>query len=311
MLKLRKKLEELGDYGSLLAFYGANRIFNLLPVNEAYRLGAGLGRLWLALDHRHRKVVVKNLELALGLKANSAESRQLQREIAEHLGQNLCELFLLRSPGSRRRLQENIELKGLEHLEKIRRRGSGAIIVSAHLGNWEISGLISQYLGCPIATVGKPIKSKPRLYAAISAGRELSGYTLLEKSGSAATLARKLKKGEFIGLLVDQRVRRRYRIWADFFGYRVPTTPAPAVLSRLSGCPIVPASTHRLRPLHHRIEILEPFQVPREGNSDEVIEEYTNRINAILEEQIKAHPAQWFWPHDRWRKINSDRVSSD
>ena len=306
MSKLKKKLEELGDYGSLLAFNGASRIFNLLPVNEAYRLGAGLGRLWLALDRRHRKVVEKNLELALGFEAKSSESRQLQKEIAEHLGQNLCELFLLQSPGGRRLLRDNIELKGLEHLEKIRRQDSGAIIVSAHLGNWEISGFVSHHLGKPIATVGKPIKGKPRLYNAISAGRKVSGYTLLEKSGSAGTLVRKLKKGEYIGLLVDQRVRRRYRIWADFFGYRVPTTPAPAVLSRLSGCPIVPACTYRLRPLHHRIEILEPFQVPREGKSDAVIEEYTNRINAILEQQIRAHPAQWFWPHDRWRKISSD-----
>jgi KDO2-lipid IV(A) lauroyltransferase len=306
MSKLKKKLEELSDRGALLAFNGASRVFNLLPVSEAYRLGAGLGRLWLALDHRHRKVIEKNLELALGLKAKSPGNRQLQKEIAEHLGCNLCELFMLQSPGGRRLLRENLEISGFEHLEKLAARNSGAIIISAHLGNWELSGMVFQNFSKPVATVGKPIKNKPRLYNAISAGRAKTGYTMLEKSGSAGALARKLKSGGFIALLVDQRVRRRYRIWADFFGYQVPTIPSPAMLARLSGCPIIPAFSHRLRPLHHRIEFMAPIYVPQDGESRLIITAYTNRLNRIIEERIRAHPAQWFWPHDRWRKINSD-----
>ena len=303
---------DLGDRAALFVFKTATRFFNLLPAAATARLGAGLGRLWLALDRRHRKVVEKNLHLALGLEPGSPESNRLQKAIAEHLGTNLAELFLLAGQGSGSRLlKKNMRIRGAEHLLAAAAGGCGVIIVSAHYGNWEMAGLLSDEVGLQVATVGKPIKGKPRLYREIAGIRESTGFTLLAKSGSAGTLARRLKRGGVIALLVDQRVRKKYRIWADFFGYRVPTSPAPAVLARLSGSPIIPAFTIRRRPLHHEIVLGPPLTVPRDGEAGRVVAEYTNRINRIIEEQIRSCPAQWFWPHDRWRRIDTSQISSD
>ncbi|MCD6292396.1 MAG: lysophospholipid acyltransferase family protein, partial [Deltaproteobacteria bacterium] len=139
--------------------------------------------------------------------------------------------------------------------------------------------------------------------------RKEIGFIPVDKSGSAGTLVRNLKKGGVIALLVDQRVRRRLRIWSTFFGHQVPTIPSPAILARLSGSPIIPAFTTRIRPLHHQIIIGEPIIVPKTGNTREIVTDYTQQINQLIEKQIRACPAQWFWPHDRWQKIQP--VSSD
>ena len=297
------------DRGAVCCFKAADTIFNLLPAADAYRLGHQLARLWLTLDRGHRRIIEKNLNLALDLRPNTPASLQLQNEITQHLGFNLCEFFLLQNPACRQLLKKNLQITGLEHLLKAQKEGSGAIIVSAHFGNWELAGFLSTFMQNPIATVAKPIKGKPRLYRAIEKTRQDIGFIPIDKSGSAGSLIRNLKKGGIIGLLVDQRVRRRLRIWSPFFGHQVPTIPSPAVLARLSGSPIIPAFTTRLRPLHHQIMIEEPIFVPRTGNSREVIADYTRRLNRLIEKQIRDCPAQWFWPHDRWQKIqpiNSD-----
>jgi KDO2-lipid IV(A) lauroyltransferase len=299
----------LSDAGALFAFKTATTIFNAMPAAEAYKLSSQLVRLWLTLDRRHRQVIEKNLDLALQLEAGSPASIALQAEISQNLGYNLCELFLLQNSAYRRLFQKNLQITGLQHLTPILEKNSGAIIVGAHFGNWELAGFLSSVIQKPITGVAKPIKSKPRLYAAIEKTRQEVGLHTVDKLGSAGSLVRLLKKGGIVALLADQRARRRYSIWAPFFGHQVATIPSPAVLARLSGSPILPAFLSRIRPLHHRLVIEKPIVVPKTGDNREVIAEYTGRINEILENQIRRNPAQWFWPHDRWRKIkplNSD-----
>ena len=305
-MNIAKITAEWGDSGSVCCFRAASYLFNLLPTADAYKLGHQFARLWLTLDRGHRRIIEKNLDLALNLRPNTPQAQQLQNEITQHLGFSLCEFFLLQNPAYRRLLKKNLQISGLEHLLKAENEGSGAIIVSAHFGNWELAGFLSTFMKNPIATVAKPIKGKPNLYAAIEKTRKEVGFIPVNKGGSAGTLVRNLKKGGVIALLVDQRVRRRLRIWSPFFGHQVPTIPAPTVLARLSGSPIIPAFTTRIRPLHHQIVIEEPIFIPRTGNSREVVAEYTHRLNRLIEKHIRNCPAQWFWPHDRWRRINSD-----
>ena len=299
----------LSDAGALFAFKSATTIFNVLPAAEAYKLGTLLTRLWLRLDRRHRQVIEKNLALTLQLEAGSPAALKLQAEISRNLGYNLCELFLLQNAAYRKLLQKNLQITGLDNLSPVLTENSGAIIVGAHFGNWELAGFLSKVIKKPITGIAKPIKNKPRLYGAIEKTRQEVGLHTVDKIGSAGALVRILKKGGIVALLADQRARRRYSIWSPFFGHQVATIPSPAVLARLSGSPILPAFLSRIRPLHHQLVIEEPIIVPRTGNSREIIADYTERINKILEQQIRRYPAQWFWPHDRWRKIklvNSD-----
>jgi len=309
MKKILRLPASLSDAGALFAFKSASAIFNALPAVDAYKLGLQLVRLWLTLDRRHRQIIEKNLELALQLEAGSPDSIALQAEISQNLGCNLCELFLLQNRSYQRLMLQNLQFSGQQHLAPIIKNNSGAIIVGAHFGNWELAGFLSKITQKPVTGVVKPIKGKPRLYAAIEKARQEIGLRTIDKLGSAGTLVRILKKGGFVGLLADQRARRRYSIWSPFFGHQVATIPSPAVLARLSGSPIVPAFISRIRPLHHRMTIGEPIVVPKTGDNREVIAEYTDLINGIIEKQIRQNPAQWFWPHDRWRKIKP--VSSD
>ena len=309
MKKLIRLPESWSDAGALFGFKAATTMFNALPAANAYKLGHQLVRLWLTFDRSHKHIIEKNLELALQLEAGTPASLKLQAEIRQNLGYNLCELFLLQNPAYQRLLKRNLQITGLQNLNTSVAENSGVIVVGAHFGNWELAGFMSSVLQKTITGVAKPIKRKPRLYAAIEKTRQEVGLQTVNKSGSAGTLVRILKKGGVVALLADQRARRRYRIWSPFFGHQVATIPSPAVLARLSGSPIIPAFLSRIRPLHHQLVIEKPLIVPKTGDNRKIVAEYTERLNKIIEKHIRRNPAQWFWPHDRWRNIKP--VSSD
>ncbi|MCK5915452.1 MAG: hypothetical protein KAG92_04885, partial [Deltaproteobacteria bacterium] len=169
-----------GDRASLRCFKLASTVFNLLPAADAYKLGHQLIRLWLTFDRKHQRVIEKNLEIALQLEPKSPASMKLQTEISQNLGSTLCEFFLLQNPACRRLLQQNLQITGLEHLNQAQADKSGAIIVSAHFGNWELAGFLSTLMRKPITTVAKPIKGKPHLYAAIERTRREVGFVPLD-----------------------------------------------------------------------------------------------------------------------------------
>ena len=227
MKKLIRLPESWSDAGALFGFKTATAVFNALPAADACKLGQQLVRLWLTFDRNHKQIIEKNLELALQIKAGSSASLELQTEINYHLGCNLGELFLLQNPHYRRLIQQNLQITGLQHLNKTITENSGAIVVGAHFGNWELAGLMASVIQKPITGVAKPIKGKPRLYAAITKTRQQVGLITVDKSDSAGTLVRILRKGGIVALLADQRARRRYRIWSPFFGQQVATIPSP------------------------------------------------------------------------------------
>ena len=105
-MKSLKIPADWGDCGSIGLFKAANALFNLLPADDAYRLGHQLARLWLTFDRGHRHIIEKNLDLALQIKPGSPHAKQLQTEITQHLGYNLCEFFLLQNPACRRLLKK-------------------------------------------------------------------------------------------------------------------------------------------------------------------------------------------------------------
>ncbi|MCK5682011.1 hypothetical protein KAI46_14490, partial [bacterium] len=156
MKKLINFPDSWGDSGTLFCFKAATTIFNALPAAEAYKLGHQLARLWLTFDRNHQRIIEKNLNLALKIDPTSPAGAELQKEITKHLGFSLCEFFLLQNPSWRRLLKQNLQITGLEHLKQAQAENSGAIIVSAHFGNWELAGFLSTFMQKPIATVAKP-----------------------------------------------------------------------------------------------------------------------------------------------------------
>jgi KDO2-lipid IV(A) lauroyltransferase len=111
-----------------------------------------------------------------------------------------------------------------------------------------------------------------------------------------------LSQNRLVGILIDQRAKRSEGIWADFFGKKVPTTPALAVLAMRSGSPVLPVFMIRNGFQKHRLLIKEPLELIHTSDIKKDVETNTQLFNHTLESMIRQYPDQWFWVHRRWER---------
>ena len=180
-------------------------------------------------------------------------------------------------------------------------RDTGAIILTAHLGNWELFAYAHALLGHPVTVIHRSLRNT-RVDDAILAVRALAGTRSIAKKAAAREAIRGLHRHELVAIPGDQNQTRRYGVFADFFGLSASTTPGPARLAMLTGAPIVPAFLLRIGESHrHRLEFLPPIHLVDTGNREADIATNTALCNAAIESVLRAHPDQWIWFHKRWR----------
>ncbi len=268
-----------------------------LPERAAARLGRLFGRIAFAVDRRHRRVAVGNIEAALGLPP--ARALEVARRSFEHLGEVAAEMVrsprLLRGPGFARR----VEVRGREVIERARASGRGLVIATAHLGNWEIAGHGVALLGHPFHVVSRALDN-PLIGRRVYEMRQASGYTLLDKRGSSGDIASLLRKGHVVAVISDQRSGKN-GILVPFLGRPALTNLAPAMLALRTRSPLATASIRRLPGGRHVIEIEPPIEAAPSGDLRSDLERLTTLVNERIGARIRASPEQYLWAHDRWR----------
>jgi KDO2-lipid IV(A) lauroyltransferase len=260
------------------------------------RLGAWAGRragdlAWLLLSGR-RRVVLENLRRAFGNRP-AAELGRIGRGSFQHLGMTAAELCAaaFRAPGP---LLARVELGGLEHLDAALARGRGALVVSAHYGNWEILPACIVGAGHRGAVVVR-VQGHPLLEALVTRARRKGGYALIDKRQGLRAILGTLRDGGVVGMLLDQNATRAEGLFVPFFGHPASTSRGLALIARRSGAPVLPAFIRRTAPGRHRLEIEPPL--PEGGDAAAL----TARVNAAIEAAIRRAPEQWLWMHRRWR----------
>ena len=219
------------EYNSFIAKISAKHIAGL---------GKLLGSFAYFIDVPHRRIVRRNLEFT-----HPDWSRQKIKEISRGVFQNFgitflefCQLATL----SREAVLNRIRLVGTENLKAALDGKKGLIIVSAHLGNWEM-GL--QYFCChlqkPILGVAKKIRFAP-LNRWVHNLRTRFGIKIIYKKGALPEMRKALSQGGVLVLLVDQS-RRSEGVDVTFFNHKVTTTPAAAFLAIRCRCRVLP--THQ------------------------------------------------------------------
>lgn len=178
--------------------------------------------------------------------------------------------------------------------------GRPALIFTAHLANWELAAVAAKALGLPTAVVYR-LPNNPLAAAAILRIRgELMGRLIRTRPQAGLEMAAALRRGESVGMLVDQRFGRGVEV--AFFGRGCTANPSLARLARRFDCPVFGVRVIRLPEGRFRLSLTGPVELPCDDTGRIDVAGATQAITAIVEGWIRENPGQWLWFHRRWRR---------
>jgi KDO2-lipid IV(A) lauroyltransferase len=257
-----------------------------------------LSRLGYALSFRYRRLMMQNLELAFGTEKTRSERKRIARLCFLNLGYafaEFCRIPFL----SKDNLAEFVQVEHFENAQEALEAGKGLILLSAHLGNWEMSGPSGTLLGLPLTLVVRPMDN-PHADAIITRIRMCHGTGIIHKKGAALGAVRALKAGKAVGILLDQRARRG-AVVTKFMGHDAPTTMVPALIALSTGARIVPVFCIRVRPGVLKLVFEKAVEMEVTGDRDYDAAINTQRLQDIIERYVRTYPEQWLWPYHRWK----------
>jgi KDO2-lipid IV(A) lauroyltransferase len=268
-----------------------------LPHRLLLGLGKALGALLDAAGVR-RDVALANLAQAFP-ERDEAWRRGTLRAFYDHLGLLVAEF--LRAPYlPPEKLDALVEVDGFERFLPEYEKGQGAIVVTAHFGNFELLGSFFSRRGMPITAITKRL-SKNFANAFWLEQRRRAGLREVPDSGSIRDIFKVLRAGQILAVMIDQNMIPRRAIFAPFFGKMAATTPAPAVFAERTGAPVFMALMHRLPGGRHRVTVEGPIPFDRTGDRDADVAAFTTKLNRALERHVREEPASWYWVHRRWK----------
>jgi len=270
-------------------------LFAMLPLDRASAVGGWLARMIgprLAVS----RVARRNLGHAFPDKS-AAEIGAIVVGMWDNLGRVAAEYPHLgkidvTDPEGR------VEVVGVEHVERLRDDDMCGIFVSAHLGNWEIASLGAIQNGVPLTQIYRAANN-PYIEPLLRRLRApVGGANFPKGAAGAKQLIKALRRGDHLGMMIDQKLNEGIAV--PFFGRHAMTAPAPAQLALKFGCPIVPARVERLEGAHFRLTVYPPLNLAVSGDRQADLAAAMGRINALIEDWIRARPEQWLWLHRRW-----------
>lgn len=281
----------------LAAMLVVSRRVRALSRPAALRFGTRLGNTAYRVAGSKRKRALKNLRLAYGDTLDDAQRDKLVREVFQHFGR--CIVDFLHVPSiPLNEFSRLVTSEGWEHVEKGMAHGKGIVLVTAHIGNWEVLGRwLAQMQELPLTVVARePPDEAFATY--VRQIREGSGFTVLNKGQSARDLLRVLRRQEAICLLPDQNSGD---VFAPFFGIPAGTVAGPASLAFHTGAPLVPIYCLQMPDGSYHVFCLPPIDTHSSGNKEADTVRVMTEVNRTLEEVVRRYPSQWLWLHNRWK----------
>ncbi len=277
-----------------LALRLAFTLLGWLPVDAASNFGGLLGRNIgprLPVSARARR----NLRLVFP-EISAAEMERIVAGMWDNLGRVAAEyphIGEIAAPESGR-----IDWLDTAPVRAMRDRGTAGILVSAHLGNWEVMTAAAIRRGLDMTIIVRE-PNNPFVRPLIERLRGVAGGVRASKGlpGAKAALDA-LRQGRVLGLLCDQKMNDGVAV--PFFGIEAMTPAAPAQLALRFGCPLVPVRVERLGPGRFRLASFEALALPDSGDRQADTIAVMTALNEILEGWIRDRPEQWLWLHRRW-----------
>jgi Kdo2-lipid IVA lauroyltransferase/acyltransferase len=271
----------------------------LLPRRVARAVGAAIGAIAFSALGRLRRVGIRNLELAFP-EMTAADRVATLRSEYRNLGFLLAE-FCKMPDYTAVTVSRFIRYEGLENYLAARERGKGVLVLTGHLGAWELSSFYHSLMGMPMGMVIRRLDN-PLVDAFVNRIRCQHGNRVIHKDDFARGLIASMRAGETVGILMDTNMTPPQGVFVPFFGMLACTASGMARIVAKTGAAVVPGfllweESERRYVLHFGEEL----QVVRTGDAEQDALANTASFTAAIERYIRQYPEQWLWLHRRWK----------
>ncbi len=246
-----------------------------------------------------REVIDRNLGIAFPGEAQLSLRSKLVGGCYRHLGMLFLDVLLVLGP-FRRHCERNGMIRGFENWQSARAQGRGILLLASHVGNWEIMAATGALNGIDGLLVTKHLKPE-WLHRAIEAGRLTCGVKGTYEPRTLRDVLAHLKRNGTVGFVLDQFTGAPVGVRVPFFGVPVGTHTALATLAKRTGAPVLPVVNFRTADGRQIIEIGKPVPWESHPNPAEELARNTARYVGIIEADVRAHPDQWLWTHQRFK----------
>ena len=278
-------------YLNLIGFFT-----HLLPRRFMLWLAILVGSFYWAVMKRDREMVNRNLSQIL---ENPADRRKTVRRTFVHYAKYLVDYTQMDLLRKKNFSSLVYEFQGKEHIDQSLARGQGTIILTAHLGNWEMGGVFLTLLGYDLNVITAPdVAVRLQNYRTrLRQGQKIKVITLNDTLSSSLAVLKALKVNELVALLGDRELLGK-GIAVNFFGQRVYFPVGPALLAHLSEAPLIPTFVLMGKDSKYLCLAEPPLPLQRTGNRDEDLAVNAQRIADVMEKFIRSYPDQWFTFYD-------------
>lgn len=276
----------------------AEFLAHLLPRRPAYGLARRIGDLYALFDRRGREAVMSNLRRIhehRGLRLSDGELRALARQTFLNFAKYLVDFFKFLHPRPEvlQRVLQYGEVPQM--LDRLLAHRKGVVIVSAHLGNWELGASALAARGYRFNVVTLRV-ADPKLNALYHQQREARGLRAIPVGRAARECVAALQRNELVGLVADRDFSAA-RDTIEFFGRPARLPRGPAKLALATGAPLLPVFMIR-RPDDTFAYVLEEPIWAEKGR--DTVETVMRRLVPALERVIGRYCDQWFLFHNLW-----------
>jgi KDO2-lipid IV(A) lauroyltransferase len=293
-------LAHRAEYYAMRATIGALRA---LPWEMACRMGEKLGELGYRPLGIRKRVVEKQIAAAFPNLSHEAVI-DLARESYRHLGRAFIETALLDSIGKQGVLDLVELVQGWEIVDDVMSKGRGAVMVTGHIGNWELAGAYMAARDIPIDAIVRGM-ANPLFDAYVNKARAAVGMTVVHDQEAVRRTPRSLRAGRAVAFVADQGVLGLASTYVPFFGRPAKTPRGAAVFALRFEVPVIFVVALRQPNGRFRI-VVERIEARRTDSMDRDVDAIVAAFTEHLEKWVREVPAQYFWQHRRWRRQPPD-----
>lgn len=250
---------------------------------------------------REREKTCANLKRVFGETLGEDQIRQCAKNVFKNLAITACDFARF----SRLKDADIKKLVRTSGLEKLSGHTTGGLIVTAHMGNWELLAAAMIVNGYNGFVLGKRLRFDGYNELVVRLRESQKVYTYY-RDRSPKELLQRLKAGQLLGILPDQDIADVEGVFIDFFGIPAYTPTGPAKLALAAKVPIIMAfMLHEGDRYHLIIDSIINTQITEGETKQEAIKRITRAWSDIIEKYVRQYPDQWAWMHNRWKTLDS------